>query len=305
MERKGGNMTDNQQITIDLAGLREDGIFLMVPAYAGQCFAAFARSMMQLSALCAVHAIPMDVFFIYNESLITRARNYCVDEFLRRQFVHQKPDGTKELRHYQHGMFIDTDIEFNAIDVLVLAHLQRQNADFDIVCGPYPRKVIPYEKLKEAVDKGYADEDPNNLENFIGDYVFNSVGEKPITIGRPSEVLESGTGFMMFTRQCILDVAEANPQTKYLPDHRRTENFDGTRHIHALFDTYIDPESKRYLSEDYFFCQTARKAGKKVWLIPWVALKHHGFFIYSGSLPHLAQAGMSATVDMSKIKKKK
>jgi hypothetical protein len=72
----------------------------------------------------------------------------------------------------------------------------------------------------------------------------------------------------------------------------------------AFFDTPIDPESKRYLSEDYMFCQWSRKIGLKVWLCPWMQLKHVGSYIFGGSLVDLAQIGAAATADVSKLKKK-
>lgn len=289
---------------IDLAQIRKNGIFVMIPAYAGQCFAAFGRSMMQLAALCTHHQIPLETFYIYNESLIPRARNYCADAFLNRKFKIQDDAGNITEHYFQHGMFIDTDIEFNALDVLVLAHFQNTREDFDIVCGPYSRKVLPWEKIKVAVEKGLGDDDPHDLEKYSADYVFNSVEGKPIKVHEPAEVMESGTGFMMFRRDTLLKVAEDNPDLKYLPDHARTASFDGSREITAFFHCAIHPESKRYLSEDYFFCWKARESGMKIWLVPWLELKHHGYYIFGGSLPAMAQAGLPASVDTTMIKKK-
>jgi hypothetical protein len=70
------------------------------------------------------------------------------------------------------------------------------------------------------------------------------------------------------------------------------------------FQALIDPESRRYLSEDYMFCQWARKAGLKIWLCPWVTLSHVGSFVYGGSLQALAAIGASATADQGQIGKK-
>lgn len=291
-------------ITIDLVKIRENGIFLMLPVYGGQNFSSFGSSLMQLVALCAQHAIPLETFFIYNESLVQRARNYCADEFLRRKFKRKHEDGSVTEHYYQHGMFIDSDIEFKAIDVLVMAHLQNTNADFDVVCGPYTKKQISWEKVKAAVDKGFADEDPDNLANFAGDFVFNPVKGQSIQINKPAEVHESGTGFMMFRRDTLLKLSDTYPNLKYKPDHARSLNFDGSREISAFFDTGIDPETNRYLSEDYYFCKIVRGAGMKVWLIPWIELVHHGYYAYKGSLAATAMAGVDITVDPSKIKKK-
>lgn len=291
-------------IEVDLIKIRENGIYLMLPAYGGQCFAAFSRSLMQLSALCANYQIPFDTFFIYNESLVQRARNYCADAFLRAKFRIER-DGKVEERYFQHGIFVDSDIEFNPIDIIVMAHLQNTNEDYNVVCGAYPKKIIAYEKIKRAVEKGFADNDPNDLEKYIGDFVFNAESSGPIHLNKPFEVKEAGTGFMMFRRDTLLRLNEKYPDIKYRPDHSRSDHFDGSNEVSAFFHCIVDPESKRYLSEDYYFCKIVREAGMKVWMVPWFELKHHGYFIYSGSLGAMAQAGVAATVDEKELKKVK
>ena len=71
--------------------------------------------------------------------------------------------------------------------------------------------------------------------------------------------------------------------------------------IMAFFDCVICPDTKRYLSEDYMFCQWGRKAGVKIWMCPWMKLSHMGSYIFTGSLHDLAQVGASATADVSQI----
>jgi hypothetical protein len=158
-----------------------------------------------------------------------------------------------------------------------------------------------WEKIKAAVDKGVADEDPSVLENYVGDFVFNPVFDKDkkqttMRLDQPVEVLESGTGFMMIHRRAFekFDACYGD-SIKYKPDHVRTKNFDGSREISMYFQAEIDPETRRYLSEDYYFCQKIRKAGGKVWLAPWIALSHQGSMSFGGSLSHLASIGASAT----------
>ena len=320
------------EIKIDLDKLRANKLFIATPMYGGQCQGMFARSIADLSALCTHYGIQVRFYFLFNESLITRARNYCADEFMRSGDTHL--------------MFIDSDIGFNANDVIALMALQSENPDddqYDIIAGPYPKKCISWEKIKTAVDKGFADEDPNQLEKYVGDYVFNpagGVGEIPL--GEPVEVLEAGTGFMMIRRNTFEKFAQAYPQQMYKPDHVRTEHFDGSREIMAFFDTPIDHKrtninfelrtfleknpdatqqdivafvedpnagsrdySKRYLSEDYMFCQWTRNAGMKVWLCPWIQLQHVGMYVFGGSLVDLAQIGAAATADPSVLKKNK
>jgi hypothetical protein len=251
----------------------------------------YARSVADLAAICAKYQIPLQLYYLFNESLITRARNYCVDEFLR-------SDAT-------HLMFIDSDIGFNPQDVIALLALQTEESDYDVIGGPYPKKCISWEKIKIAVDKGFADEDPSKLEKFVGDYVFNPKGGmKEIPIGQPVEVMEMGTGFMMIRRKTFDVYKEKFPELSYKPDHVRTEAFDGSREIHAYFDCIIDPVSKRYLSEDYMFCYNVDKANMKVWLCPWMSMNHVGSYIFGGSLADLAAIGAPATADAGMLRKK-
>jgi hypothetical protein len=72
-------------------------------------------------------------------------------------------------------IFIDSDIGFDPNDVvLLLALLDHEDkaCPYDIVCGPYPKKRIVWEKIKRAVEQGYADDDANKLSEFASNYVF-------------------------------------------------------------------------------------------------------------------------------------
>ena len=199
---------------------------------------------------------------------------------------------------YDYLMFIDSDIHFNAQDILVLMHFAVNRDDMDVICGPYPKKAIAWEKIKQAVDKGFADRNPQQLEEFVGDYVFNPAdGITQFKIDEPVEVKEGGTGFMMIKRSVFEAWDKAYPERSYKPDHVRTKNFDGSREIMAYFDCVIDPDSKRYLSEDYMFCQHSRNIGLKVWMLPWIKLKHAGTYIFGGSLAALAAVGASPTAN--------
>jgi hypothetical protein len=271
------------EIKIDSSELRKRKIMIATPMYGGQCAGIYTKSSTDLAAAALKYGVECRFFFLFNESLITRARNYLVDEFMRSDCTHL--------------MFIDSDIGFDPTDVLALAAIAEPGSDKEIVCGPYPKKAIAWEKIKRAVDKGFADDDPGVLEKYVGDYVFNPAnGAKEIRLDQPVEVLEGGTGFMMIQRSAFEKYAEAYPEFSYKPDHVRTKHFDGSREIMAYFDCIIDPDSKRYLSEDYMFCQWSRKAGVKVWMCPWMKLTHMGSYMFGGSLMDLAQVGASATV---------
>lgn len=282
------------EVSISKEQLQKRKIMVATPMYGGQCAGMYTKSSVDLSALGQQWEMDIRFFYLFNESLITRARNYCVDEFLRSDCTHL--------------MFIDSDIGFDPNDVLTLAAIQSENPDddeYDVICGPYPKKCVSWEKVKDAVDKGFGDENPEQLQRYIGDYVFNPVSGTNIPLDQPVEVLEAGTGFMMIRRNTFEKFAEAYPELKYKPDHVRTKHFDGTRQITAYFDALICPDSNRYLSEDYMFCQWARKIDMKVWYCPWMNLQHMGSYVFGGSLTDLAQLGASATADIGKLGKQK
>ena len=276
------------EIKIDIDKLRANKLMVCTPMYGGQCGGIYTKSMADLSAVCAKYQIPLQLYFLFNESLITRARNYCCDEFMRSDA--------------KHLMFIDSDIGFDPQDIIAMMALQIQNDQYDIIGGPYPKKCISWEKIKRAVDKGVADENPNVLDKFVGDFVFNPKGgQTQIALSEPVEVLEIGTGFMMIKKEALLKFAEAYTQYLYKPDHVRIEHFDGSRKIMMYFQAEVDPKSERYLSEDYWFCQKAQDIGLKTWLCPWMKLQHLGSYIYGGSLADLASVGASATADPSQL----
>ena len=273
------------EIEISIEKLRKRKIFVATPMYGGMCSGQYCKSTADLSKLAQSYGIEIEFFYLFNESLITRARNYCVDEFLRHE-------------RFTHLMFIDSDIGFNPDDILTLAAIAEPESDKQIVCGPYPKKCISWEKVKVAVDKGYGDENPQALADYVGVYVFNPAsGKNQIRIDEVAEVMEGGTGFMMIQRSAFEQYEKAYPEFHYLPDHVRSDHFDGTREIMAYFDCVICPDTKRYLSEDYMFCQWARNAGIKVWMAPWMRLTHMGSYTFGGSLEALAKCNVSATAD--------
>jgi len=265
------------QVQINLEDLRKKRLFLAVPMYGGMCTGQFTSSFGALVAKCKEFGIHLHHYFMFNESLIQRARNYCVDEFLRTDCTHM--------------MFIDADIGFTPDDVMIMLNMMNDDTEYDILCGPYPKKCISWEKIKVAVDKGVADENPNALENYVGDFVINldpKVSDGVVRLDAPFQVAEAGTGFMMIARSVFERYRLATPELSYKPDHIRSEHFTGDREVHAYFDCVIDPETKRYLSEDYFFCWNARKADMKVWMCPFIQLSHTGTYTFGGSLGHLA-----------------
>ena len=59
---------------------------------------------------------------------------------------------------------------------------------------------------------------------------------------------------------------------------------DAARYCYAFFDTMIDPDDNRYLSEDYTFCRLWQKLGGSIWLDPKTRLNHVGTYTFEGDV---------------------
>lgn len=256
--------------SISLVGKK---LMIATPCYAGQCQAAYARSMIMLTNMCKDHGVALKISFLSNESLIPRGRNRLVSQFLETDCTHL--------------MFIDSDLQFEAVDVLHLLHLC--DGDKKVIGGSYSKKAINWKRVIDAVKKGKTD--PDLLAAAAADACFNFAPSsidpaKPqLNLGEPIEVLDLPTGFMMVHRSVFEAMIEKYPETRYTDDIE-----PGRKTMHALFDCCI--RNQRYLSEDYAFVRRWQDMGNKVFLCPWVATYHFGTHAFRLDLPALAKEGI-------------
>jgi len=68
------------EITVSVEELRKKKIFVATPMYGGICGGQYYKSTADLAAMAAQYGMDVRFFYLFNESLITRARNYLVDE---------------------------------------------------------------------------------------------------------------------------------------------------------------------------------------------------------------------------------
>ena len=208
------------EIQVNVDDLKKNKLFIATPMYGGMAHGLYIKSCLDLQTTMTRYGIETKFSFLFNESLITRARNYLVDEFLRTD--------------YTHLLFIDSDIHYSPQDIIALIAL-----DKDIIGGPYPKKSINWANVAETARK-HPNLEPRELENLVGEYVFNVVkGTKQFQVSEPLQVMEIGTGHMLIKRQVFDKMKEAYPMIRYKPDHVGQANFDGSRYIHAYFDTEI------------------------------------------------------------------
>ncbi len=146
----------------------------------------YFHGILELQNYCLENKIGLNVQTLGSESLITRARNTLVANFL---------DNEK----FTHLLFIDADIGFNP------DNLKRYfEYDKDVICAPYPMKLISWNMMPELIKK------EKDYKNLCHPYVLNFADKKEIKIDKGfAEVLDAATGFMLIKRECLIKMKEA------------------------------------------------------------------------------------------------
>lgn len=256
-------MTESE-IKIDISKLRGKKVMLATPMYGGMGNSMFFSSVLQLQDVMIRNGMHMHHCFMANESLIDRARNGLVHEYLTRSDA-------------EYLLFVDADIQFRPEDVLAM-----MSFDKDLICGPYPKKHINWPVVIEAIKHGV--EDQSILNKLVGEYVFTPL-DGDTKMEKIIRVSEAGTGMMLIRRSVFEKMKEAFPENYYISDDSRVLETEGKREMHAYFRTAI--VDNRYLSEDYYFCHKWREIGGDVWLFPWSQCTHYGTYGFQGSVGHL------------------
>lgn len=256
-----------------LRDLSKFKLYVATPMYGGMCHGVNANCGHSLKALGQEYGLEVNFANVLSDALITRARNFLVDDFLR--------------SGYTHLLFIDADIVYSPADVLTMLGLNKE-----VIGAPYAKKCINWKAVKTAVLKN-PDIDPQILGYIHADLVLNLKTEtREFEISEPLEVDKIGTGYMMVARTAFDKWKAAYPDRRYRPDIdlRRPDDKDGTAWITAYFDTYTDPkENYRYLSEDYTFCKLWRDLGEPIWLCPWMKTQHIGMYAFTTDIQLISQ----------------
>lgn len=226
-------------------------LFIPLICYNHNCYAEFMMSMLKLIPLLKEYEIDYELYPIFFESLISRARNAAVSNFLK------NPENT-------HLLFIDSDIIFKAEDVLKLFVV-----DKDIIGCAYPLKKINLDKLKKS----------KNLDEKDAVLVSTEVGLHLKTEQYISTLMECDymtTGFVLIKRNVFETLIEKYPEKEYVNDV--SEYGDGK--FYDLFSVSINPQTKILESEDYSFSRLWREAGGKIYVKTDINLQHIGGFSY-------------------------
>ncbi|KAG5187386.1 hypothetical protein JKP88DRAFT_161702 [Tribonema minus] len=238
-------------------------VLIATPAYNGAVTTHYFESMIQLARVAEKeHNIGITVTTISTESLITRARNMMVAQFM---------DDPK----FTHLLFVDADIGFPPEAVVDLI-----KADFPVSACPYPRKSYDFARFKKSPDENIAN-CMSYIINIIQPTEDSAKGvDIPVFKDHFIQVLEAGTGFMCVKREVVQMMIDSYPELRHKLE-MASYGRDGW--LYGLFDTMVEPITRRFLSEDYAFCRRWRDLGGSVYLNTRCNLMHSGQHVFFGN----------------------
>jgi hypothetical protein len=240
-------------------------VMIATPCYGGLLSEAYLHGIMDLTRVASQNKFQVQLNTMGNESLITRARNTLVSQFLDAD--------KKNPNNLTHLMFIDADIGFKGEAVRRVLE-----SDYDIACGIYPRKSIEWDRVPALVKQS-----EKYIEQRALGYNLNFANPNKISVDKGfTEVLDAATGFMCIKKEVFYKMIEAYPNLKYTSDQIVNGERYGSDSCYALFDCIIDEKSNRYLSEDYAFCRLWQKLGGKIHADLQSPLTHYGTYPFAG-----------------------
>lgn len=234
---------------------KQVGIMLCLPMFGGICHGDFALALVNTVHFLTDLGFRINTQAMFNESLITRARNNLARTFIQ--------DKTMDMM-----MFIDADVTWKQEDVLRLIL-----SDKDFVGGVYPRKKIHWDVVAKAARAG-----KQNPQDWAYSYLFNGI-EGSEAEDDLIEVTHAATGFLLLRRNVFDTLIPITKSYDDVIDGNSVTGWD-------FFKVGIG-ENGRYTSEDYWFCNDWRKTGGKIYINPFIRLGHIGTHKFDGDLARM------------------
>lgn len=238
-------------------------MFVAMPAYGGMIHAAFAEALLR-----SVNELKIDIDgrrrplighhgFIRNDALVNRARNNFAAEFLR-GIPTVDGKGNESLTQFEWLMFLDTDLVFVPADIDRLFRTAQRFGP-GIYAGSYA------------------------LKRLQPGFVYNpQPGAVPDAEG-VLEVREAGTGFMLIHREVFVRMAERYAgEIAYETDRMDGGGGGELRHDFFTVGVRFDAAAgrRRFLSEDWYFCQRWLEMGGRIRLHTGIRCGHIGQLTY-------------------------
>ena len=225
-------------------------IFIATPCYGKMVLEGYMKSLLKTMQALPQRGHTITLGSFGNESLITRARNNLMAQFLSSDC--------------EYLLFIDSDITWNPEAIIELIESGHD------VCGiPYPTKSFVWDRILKLIqtEQVHNIKTENQLRDKARIFTINKVsGElKEKSDKGWVEVSALGTGFLLIKRAVLETMRDHYwNDLYYVNDIAYYNKTTNPKNCVALFDTLIDPVSRRYLSEDYAFCKRWIDIGGKI-----------------------------------------
>lgn len=234
------------------------GLMIATPSHDGNCAIGYALGLADMAIFFSQQNVYFEMARVVGSSLIPHARNSLVDMFLKSRC--------------QKLLFVDSDQGFDRQAIL---HLFQSNKR--IIAGITPHKRFPinfnFEPLPEDAHF-FKDLANKSSEEFIK-YAQSKADPKG-----EIEVNRAGTGFLMIDRSVF----------EFMKDHvEQYEPFDNKTDVfHKEYFKFgidkVDGTNKRYLGEDWFFTQLAKKLKIPIFINANSIVTHHGHFTFDAGI---------------------
>ena len=196
----------------------KNGLCICTPFYSEDVKVQYMTSLVQTHAEFQRAGIPIMNIYLYNTSLITKARNTLVSKFM------QETD-------FEYMIFIDSDIEWKPKDLIKL-----MNYDKEIIGATYPKKTLDWQEIQKAIIHNKVD-NPMDLIEKTSHYTIWDKKKNVLSNGL-MEIERLGTGFMMIKKN-VLSVGSSNDFNKALDELRFKYSALSNRIIFIFFE-YVD-----------------------------------------------------------------
>jgi len=214
-------------------------ILIGMPCYGGNVSDKTTTGLFNLGKTFVRNNIKHGILTTANESLITQGRSKIANFFINNT-------------DFEYLFFLDSDVGFDANDVLKLLEHQKE-----IVVGAYPMKTIP-------LQWNYTLSDPQQMQDSL--VAIDSIG----------------LGFALIHRSVFVKLTEKfGKELKYIPadksiGHRTTENeFNNSYHFFQE-----QKVNNCYMAEDISFFYRVRQVGVQPWLDTSINLCHVGSHVF-------------------------
>lgn len=198
----------------------------------------FMLSLFRLIFHCNRHGIPVVLDMVSHDPIIPRARNRLTARFLDREDA-------------SHILFLSSRVKFSVRQVIFML-----TRDVDVLAGPVPPSPAQWRANLDSTA------DFSAPPTLTGDTLPGKPEPQESGLPRLWQTEEASLDFMLIRRNVITKLAATYPELHYrcgLGDSGPVST-----QLYALFDSWIEPESREYLSGDAAFCKRLKNIGCKI-----------------------------------------